>query len=58
MSRRTCACGVQLTLEETRFYGDSCEECAQAQTDRIARWVEGEEDPGLEALYGVKRVLH
>lgn len=52
-------CGRVLTDEERHYYGATCEECERDQTERIAAWRAGGDDPELDALYdGPPRVVH
>lgn len=56
--RDVCDCGALLSEAELRYYGNECEACVQAWSDRLIRWRHGEQDPELDRMYGVKRALH
>lgn len=44
MANRKCeTCGAELTREEKRYYGDSCDRCEREETERAG-------DPDLDHL--------
>lgn len=53
MAQHRCnTCNKELTREERRFYGNSCDQCERAETDRVDDWRLGRcEDPDLDRIY-------
>lgn len=52
-------CGAVLTDEERHYYGNSCENCEGAWSERVEAWRRGGADIVLDERYGVpNRVTH
>jgi len=59
MTYRVCDdCGKERTFEEVYWYGHRdqsgrCEDCEQAWSDRMGRWMRGETvEPELDRMFG------
>ena len=45
-------CGADLTREERRFYGNTCDRCERVELDQVDDWRQGlAEAPGLMSSY-------
>lgn len=54
MSANCIECGIRLTDDEKRYYGNSCGDCERAWQNRIQAWRDGGDDPELDAAFDKK----
>ena len=50
-------CSVELTRDERRFYGNTCDKCARVELDQVEDWRHGlAEAADLESAYADHRL--